>query len=194
MFELKTWWRNIGIAKQDKYQETSIMAKPVVREKPTAELTKRQHFVKSLSEHPDIDDKFDRKIPYIQARLETGNFKHLVGNWNFAGMKPPRSWEGKVIKINTHEVINGVWTPMPDYFCDFDNADDFVSFYLYQIKRLYRDSWKNRGDYKLFFWWLTRGKFKWATDTEYSSKLIRMYEGLPSWAEIVKIVMKMEEI
>ena len=142
---------------------------------PPPKPTKEQEFVKALG--IAVTDGFDSLILYTHAYHETGNFKHIVGEWNYFGMKPPRSWQGKVIKIKTQEYDN-YYKTIHDYFCDFANTEDCVKFYISQIKRLYPESYKNRKDAQLYFWGLTRWRYKWATSPTYSEKLIKLYADL----------------
>ena len=142
---------------------------------PVIPPTKEQEFINALGQA--VTDGYDPLIPYTQAYLETSNFKHLAGDWNYFGMKPPRSWQGKVIKIKTQEYDKQYHT-IYDYFCDFATAEDCVKFYISQIKRLYPESYKNRQDAQLYFWGLTRWRYKWGTDPIYSEKLIKLYADL----------------
>ena len=151
---------------------TNILPNPAI---PSPKPSKEQEFVKALGHA--VADGFDPLIPYTHAYHETGNFKHLVGEWNYFGMKPPKHWIGKIIKIKTQEYDKQYHT-IYDYFCDFATAEDCVKFYIKQIKRLYPESYKNRQDAKLYFWGLTRWRYKWASDPAYSEKLIKLYADL----------------
>ena len=151
---------------------TNTLPNPAI---PPPKPTKEQEFVKALG--IAVTDGFDPLILYTHAYHETGNFKHIVGDWNYFGMKPPGHWQGKVIKIKTQEYDKQYHT-IYDYFCDFATADACVKFYISQIKRLYPESYKNRQDAQLYFWGLTRWRYKWATDPIYSEKLIKLYADL----------------
>ena len=142
---------------------------------PPPKPTKEQEFVKALG--IAVTDGFDPLILYTHAYHETGNFKHIVGDWNYFGMKPPKHWIGKIVRIKTQEYDN-YYKTIYDYFCDFTNAEDCVKFYIKQIKRLYPESYKNRQDAQLYFWGLTRWRYKWASDPTYSEKLIKLYTDL----------------
>lgn len=154
--------------------------KPVIT--PKNPENKKLLFVKSL--RIAMNDGFNPIMVYAQCYHETANFRKLVGEFNYAGIKIPKKAIPPVaikpIVILTHEVINGINTLLKDTFADFNSADDFMLFYIWQIKRLYKDSYENRNNPKVFFHFLTCGQNKWATDTTYSKKLEHTYINLIS--------------
>lgn len=147
---------------------------------PITPKTKEQAFIQALK--IAVADKFDTLIVYCQCYHETDAFRKLVGEWNYAGCKVPQKAIPPVpiksIEVWTHEVINGVLTKLKDTFADFNSADDFMKFYVWQIKRLYKESYENRNSPSAFFYWLTHGVNKWATDPNYSIKLEKLYADL----------------
>lgn len=59
--------------------------------------------------------KIPASVTVAQAALETGwNLKAPANN--IFGIKADRSWAGSVLYLNTHEVINGIKTPITDKF------------------------------------------------------------------------------
>ena len=140
-------------------------------------LSKEQEFIKALPIL--VADKFDPIIVYTQCSHETDKFRRLVGEWNYAGMKIPQKAIPPVpikpIEVWTHEVINGRTIKLKDTFANFNSADDFMQFYMWQIKRLYKESYENRNSPQAYFYWLTHGINKWATDLSYSKKLEKLY-------------------
>ena len=142
--------------------------------------TKEEYFIEALEIAKA--DGFNAICPFVHCYHETGNFLHLVGEWNYAGCKIPQSTippvEIKSVEVITHEEINGKLELLADRFADFRNADDFMKFYIWQIKRLYSESYTNRNSPIAYFYWLARGKFKWATDRSYSDKLENLYKFL----------------
>lgn len=170
--------------KQDNAQET-IKVPEIAKEVPILPETKENQVIKALK--IAILDKFNPLCVYTQMYHESGAFKKPVGIWNYAGLKMPRQllpdevnngWGGKTVKITTHETINGISQKLDDYFVDFSSAENLVKFYCFQVKRLFKEAYKNRNDYKLYFWWMTRDKLKYATDPNYSEKLIKLYAHL----------------
>jgi len=161
-------------------------------ETPKVIKDKKIEFIKSL--HLAVINGFEPFIIYTHAYHETSNFTKIIGEYNYTGLKVPSlispiaGWKGKVVYITTHEMINGVNTKVIDKFLDFDNADDFMSFYIFQIKRLYKESYENRNNAIAYFYWLTRGKNRYATDLSYSDKLEKLYTHLKSNGEYEKVI------
>ena len=143
-------------------------------------ITKKQAFIKAL--RIVVADKFDPLIVFTQCYHETDNFRKLVGEWNYCGCKFPQKAIPpvpiKTIGCITHEVINGSSKTVQGIFADFNSADDFMIFYVWQIKRLYKTCYENRNNPHLFFYGLTHDIYKWATDISYSEKLIKLYAHL----------------
>lgn len=142
--------------------------------KEDKKLTKEEIF----KQHLHILSGFDLLIPYTHAYHESGAFQKVIGNYNFWGIKKPQKWTGKIIDITTHEYINDKKVKVIDAFIDFNVCSEALLWYENLIRRLYPESYKNRTDYKLYFEWLTAGKYKYATDKFYSAKLINLYEQL----------------
>jgi len=151
---------------------------------PVLPENKENQFIKALK--LVVVNKYDPIIIYCHAYHETNNFKSLIGDFNYFGLKCPSlippspeiGWKGKSILKTTHETTNGVSKKINDWFCDFETADDCLIFYMYQIKRLYYNSYENRKNATLFFYWLTRDKNRFATDLTYTDKLIKLYADL----------------
>jgi len=143
-------------------------------------ITKKQAFIKAL--RIVVADKFDPLIVFTQCYHETDNFRKLVGEWNYCGCKFPQKAIPpvpiKTISCITHEVINGSPKTVQGIFADFNSADDFMIFYVWQIKRLYKTCYENRNNPHLFFYGLTHDIYKWATNISYSEKLIKLYAHL----------------
>jgi len=151
---------------------------------PIQQQDKRHLFIKSLK--IAIQDGFDPLIPYCQAVEESGNFKKLVGNFNYFGLvKPERilppisGWLGKTVNITTHEYEKGIKKEYIRTFCDFSNADDCMFFYIYQIRRLYKMAYANRNFSTGYFTFLVRGdRNSYATNPEYAESLLNIYKHL----------------
>jgi flagellum-specific peptidoglycan hydrolase FlgJ len=127
-----------------------------------------------------IKDGFDPIIIYTQAYHETGSFNSFAGNYNYFGMKCPlkvkppiEGWDGMRIPVTTHENINGKDIKIIDYFCAFENSTKCLTFYIFQIKRLYKECYENRKSPQAYFYWLK--KKGWATDPFYDVKLDKLY-------------------
>ena len=153
---------------------------------------KKTEFIKAL--RIAVLDGFEPLILYTQCYHETGNFKKIIGKYNYAGLKCPVSinppiagWDGTRLLVTTHETINGVSRKVIDAFCDFSSAEFFMSFYIYQIKRLYREAYAERTDATHFYHWLTRGKNRYATDLSYTDKLQKLYADLRANGEYAKM-------
>lgn len=125
--------------------------------------TKETLFVEALK--IVVADKFDPLLVYAHAHLETAGFTKLIGNFNYAGMKPPAKlrppntpgWNGVIIKRPTHEWIKGKLVPVYDYFCDFSNAENFMIFYKFQVKRVYPPAYENRNSLQAYIYWIAKG-------------------------------------
>ena len=121
---------------------------------------------------------FDPMIVYVHAWHESGNFKHIIGNYNFWGIKCPKAWTGKKILITTHEYINGVKTEVQDWFIDFSDMKGAIIWYADFISRMYPQAYAMRANYKGYFPALVTYKNIYASDPEYSKKLVALYEEL----------------
>jgi flagellum-specific peptidoglycan hydrolase FlgJ len=121
---------------------------------------------------------FDPMIVYVHAYHESGNFKHIIGNYNFWGIKKPKNWTGKTILITTHEYIHGVKTELKDYFIDFPDMKGAIIWYAEFIGRMYPQAYTMRDNYKGYFPALVNYAHQYATDPMYYKKLIALYEEL----------------
>lgn len=117
-------------------------------------------------------------IIYIHGFHESGGFKKVVGLNNYWGIKASKSWKGKKVRVVTHEFVKGKLIKVNHWFRDWDTCEEALSWYLSLIKRLYPESYGYRSNYKKFFVWLVKGKFRYATDKKYVIKLIKLYEEL----------------
>lgn len=121
---------------------------------------------------------FEPMIVYTHAYHESGGFKHVIGCYNFWGIKCPQKWTGKKVLVNTHEYINGKKIPTTEYFCDWPDLKGAILWYAGLISRLYPEADKAKTDYKTFYPALVNFKYKYATDPAYPGKLIKLYEEL----------------
>jgi hypothetical protein len=188
--------------------QTHIIDKNVNLPKPD----KKLEFIKSL--RLANEQGYDVLIPYCHAALESGNFEHIIGDWQFFGLrkptvlKPPApGWNGKTARVITHEwvkkqigdydkfeyqitkwktdaviIAEKTYTKLADIkrtmfpalvnfyikevgaeFCDHKSADDGMIFYLFQIERLYPESWANKNNVVNYINGLFDFKFQYAT-------------------------------
>ncbi len=121
---------------------------------------------------------FDPMIVYVHAYHESGNFKHIIGNYNFWGIKKPKNWTGKTILITTHEYIHGVYTELQDWFIDFPDMKGAIIWYVEFISRMYPQAYAMRENYKGYYPALVMYKNIYATNPNYSQQLIALYERL----------------
>jgi flagellum-specific peptidoglycan hydrolase FlgJ len=126
---------------------------------------------------PKIFTDWDLLIPITQAMLETGrNFESVLSQANnFWGIKPWSHWKGLTTKHDTTEVINGVVMPYPqEPFIKCPSVETGMRVYYHLIKTYHPKTYLNRNFYKGYFTNIA----SWATDPDYTSKLIRLYEEL----------------
>ena len=117
--------------------------------------------------------KAGAKFPEVVAAqwaLESGWGKHFSGKWNAFGLK------GSGSAVSTQEFINGKWITITDSFIDFPDLETCV-FYL--VDRWYKDFGRFKGVNRA----KTRNECaqllvteKYATDPEYSTKLIQIMD------------------
>lgn len=117
--------------------------------------------------------KAGAKFPEVVAAqwaLESGWGKHFSGKWNAFGLK------GSGSAVSTQEFINGKWITITDSFIDFPDLETCV-FYL--VDRWYKDFGRFKGVNRA----KTRNECaqllvteKFATDPEYSTKLIQIMD------------------
>ena len=105
-----------------------------------------------------------------QWALESGWGKHFSGKWNAFGLK------GSGSAVSTQEFINGKWITITASFIDFPDLETCV-FYL--VEHWYKDFGKFKGVNRA----KTRNECaqllvteKYATDPEYSTKLIQIMD------------------
>lgn len=105
-----------------------------------------------------------------QWALESGWGKHFSGKWNAFGLK------GSGSAVSTQEFINGKWITITDSFIDFPDLETCV-FYL--VDRWYKDFGRFKGVNRA----KTRNECaqllvveKYATDPDYSTKLIQILD------------------
>lgn len=117
--------------------------------------------------------KAGAKFPEVVAAqwaLESGWGKHFSGKWNAFGLK------GSGSAVSTQEFINGKWITITDSFIDFPDLETCV-FYL--VDRWHKDFGRFKGVNRA----KTRNECaqllvteKYATDPEYSTKLIQIMD------------------
>lgn len=143
---------------------------------------KEIEFIKSLL--LPIDDMYEPLIVYTHCYHETGGFKSFAGENNCAGIKVPMmylkthkppffGWDGISKDVITHEIIKGKKIKIIDRFCSFSSIKNFMTFYLFTIKRVYPSAYDCRSNYALYFNELQKGGF--ATDKDYAKKLKTLY-------------------
>lgn len=105
-----------------------------------------------------------------QGALESGWFQHTSGKNNYFGLK------GNGTNVNTQEFIDGKWVTINAGFIDFP---DLRSCVFYLVDRWYKDFGKFKGVNRA----KTRNECakllvveKYATDPEYSTKLIQIMD------------------
>lgn len=118
---------------------------------------------------------FSKWAVLTHAWHESGAFRRVIGNHGYWGIKKPKTWQGKVVLVDTHEYINGERVPLKAPFIDFDSANDAVIWYCTFIRRLYPNAYNNRDDPIKFFIGLVSGSLQYATDPNYPTKLTSLY-------------------
>ena len=121
---------------------------------------------------------YDPLIVYTHAYHESGGFNHVIGNYNFWGIKCPKSWTGIKVPVITHEYVNGQKIQVTANFCDWPDLSNAIRWYDSLIQRLYPQAYQARTDYKIYFPALINYKYKYATDPAYVPILIKLYEEL----------------
>jgi len=151
--------------------------------------------IKDLQKRGELKG-WDSWIILTHAYHESGAFKYVIGNHNYWGIKVPRYWDGKIVKKVTHEYyrkppqgrnyIEVIGKDGKKYykvkivakFVDFDSLEDALLFYERLVKRVYKEAYRVRSNYRKYFPALVTGKYKWATDPNYSEKLCVLYHTL----------------
>jgi flagellum-specific peptidoglycan hydrolase FlgJ len=122
---------------------------------------------------------FEPPTVYAHASWETGRFAHLVGNFNYWGIKKPQGWLGKIVTVSTFEIIDGKQVNMKCDFADWPNASSALCYYCDKIERMYPDAFANRLDYTLYYAGLMTGVWgAWSTSPTYNTDLCNHREEL----------------
>jgi len=110
------------------------------------------------------------EVVSAQWALESGWGKHFSGTWNAFGLK------GSGTSVNTQEFINGKWITIKAGFIDFPDLESCIH---YLVDRWYKDFGRFKGVNRA----KTRNeccqllvKEKYATDPEYSTKLMQILD------------------
>jgi hypothetical protein len=110
------------------------------------------------------------EVVSAQWALESGWGKHFSGTWNAFGLK------GSGTSVNTQEFINGKWITIKAGFIDFPDLESCIH---YLVDRWYKDFGRFKGVNRA----KTRNeccqllvKENYATDPEYSTKLIQILD------------------
>ena len=142
----------------------------------------------------------------VQAELESGRFKKIIGLNNYWGIKVPKSipWTGTTARVITSETFTDPaefvkfvnkhiadilsigynekqklwWVKLWDVFCDWPFEPAAVEYYTALVKRLYPVAYALRHDPPRYFTALVSGKRKWATDIVYAQSLIDLWNQL----------------
>jgi len=152
------------------------------------DVKKMKKFLEVLRPFCDFEN-FNRWAVFTHAFHETGGFEKAIGN-NYFGIKKPKMWTGKVAYITTHEYISGVKRKVNLYFADWETLAEALIWYGSLIKRLYPLSFKNRENPESYFIGLVAGKYLYATDPNYVTKLKNMYGKLRASEYIKNLVEK----
>lgn len=135
---------------------------------------KAKEFIETLKLFPE----WNAYTIFTQAYLESGAFRHIIGNFNCWGIKKPKKWEGVIIKKPTKEYIDKKWITVDAEWIDFETCFAAISWFCGLIQRLYPDSYINRCEPIKYFEGLVSGRFKYATDPNYVKKLTELYNFL----------------
>ena len=123
---------------------------------------------------------FPPVILLVQAALETGWGRHMVGN-NLFGIKDV-PWIPGSVEATTTE-FNGEWKVETHSFEKFDSTLQSRLAYIVKISRedRYREAWNARKNPVEYFEALQEAGY--ATDPDYSKKLEKIYQTFPDWEE-----------
>lgn len=142
--------------------------------------------------------------PTVQADVESGCFRKVIGWNNFWGIKASKRWPGKrvecltteyyrdpdklarFINANAQKIEKAWWEKRKERwgfkvladFRDWHREPEAMKWYAGLVSRMYPKAWAHRGDKdpRRFFNGLVSGKWQWATDDEYVGILIDRWE------------------
>ena len=117
-------------------------------------------------------------ILLVQAALETGWGKHMVGN-NLFGIKDV-SWLPGSAEATTTE-FDGEWKTEVHHFETFDSPLQSMLAYIVKIRteERYRRAWIFRCEPLFYVDAIQEAGY--ATDPDYAKKLTSIYESFPDW-------------
>jgi len=117
-------------------------------------------------------------ILLVQAALETGWGRHMVGN-NLFGIKDVPWIPGSVEKETTE--FDTVWKTETHSFETFDSPIQCMVAYVVKIRTepRYSTAWKFRHEPTTYFEELQKAGY--ATDPDYAKKLVRIFDTFPEW-------------
>lgn len=144
------------------------------------ELTLKAQFFNNLQYSKLREWGWDNLIVYSQAMCESGLNNELTKEaHNPFSIKVNNLWKGEVYLLkNNPEEIDGKEVIIPDTFKKYPSFREAIYDYANLIERVYHESYMNRNDYKKFYYYLVNGKYKYATDSRYIEKAVKMYEQL----------------
>lgn len=121
---------------------------------------------------------FPPVILLVQAALETGWGRHMVGN-NLFGIKDVPWIPGSVEKETTE--FYTVWKTETHSFETFDSPIQCMVAYVVKIRTepRYSTAWKYRHEPTTYFEELQKAGY--ATDPDYAKKLVRIFDTFPEW-------------
>ena len=181
-----------ALAEKDKKKEIE-KKKPCIPPEG-CDVKKMKKFLDVMIPFADLKN-FNRWAIFTHAWHETAGFTRAIGN-NYFGIKKPRHWEGKVVIKTTHEYVKAeggekrIKINLP--FADWDTLADALIWYGGLIERLYHIAYKNRYNPDGYFVGLVAGKYEYATDPKYVSKLRALYYKLQG-NDFVKNLVKKEK-
>lgn len=123
----------------------------------------------------------------VQAALETGWGRHMVGN-NLYGIKfnPADEWAVPADATTTSEYEDGAWKTIEAVFSSYDSPIQSMLALIVKLKTepRYERAWLFRHDPEVFFDELREAGY--ATDPQYALKLKQIYNAWPlDWKEVL---------
>ena len=123
----------------------------------------------------------------VQAALETGWGRHMVGN-NLYGIKfnPADEWAVPADVTTTSEYEDGAWNTIEAVFSSYDSPIQSMLALIVKLKTepRYERAWLFRHDPEVFFDELREAGY--ATDPQYALKLKQIYNAWPlDWKEVL---------